>query len=483
MTYAYSGEIKINFSDVIHLLSAANMLRFEEVEKSCIDLLYKNLNITNCIDVCAIAETLNYDELLRIAQIYLIKNFRWLARHSKFSEITPKQLGSVISNDKLRIASESEAYQAVIAWIKFDPEARGKHLHELLQQVRFTAMSRKYLVDVVMRESMIMDDGECRTLVLKALDHYLLPERRTLLQTQFPRKAVGQTLIIVGGRGVSNKALSSVEFYDFLEDTWAQAPSLKRARRNVSLVSLDGCLYAIGGIDADGNDLNSVERFNHDTFQWETAASLSICTGALSAITVDGWIYAVGGSYGNRALKYAERYDSIVNQWTPVTNMRLQRSHFGLTSLNGKLYAIGGYCGISEVEHCEYFDPASLKWQEITCMNKSRRNHAVATHNDCIYAIGGSSSMVGSINSIEKYNPDLNMWIVIKNSQKLSPGIVVCSCQQEGEVEELILVGGYNSDNKEISEIRKLYVKSPDYEIKRISEMKEKRVFAGAVVV
>lgn len=91
--------------------------------------------------------------------------------------------------------------------------------------------------------------------------------------------------------------------------------------------------------------------------------------------------------------------------------------------------------------------------------------------------------MIGSINSIEKYNPDLNMWLVVKNSQKLSPGIVVCSCLQEGEIEELILVGGYDADNKEINEIRKLQVKSPDYEIKKISKMKEKRAFAGAIVV
>ena len=203
MTYAYNGEIKTNFDDIINLLSAANMLQFEEVENLCIDLLYNNLNIANCIDICTIAETLNYDELLRVAEIYVIKNFRWLARHSKFIEMTPVQLGSVISNEKLRIASESEVYQAVITWVKFDPEARCKHLFGLLKQVRFTAMSRKYLVDVVMRETLVMDDYECRMLILIALDHYLLPERRVLLQTHFPmpRKTAGQTLIVVGGRG------------------------------------------------------------------------------------------------------------------------------------------------------------------------------------------------------------------------------------------------------------------------------------------
>ena len=75
------------------------------------------------------------------------------------------------------------------------------------------------------------------------------------------------------------------------------------------------------------------------------------------------------------------------------------------------------------------------------------------------------------------------MWLVIKNSQKLSPGLVVSKCLQEGEEEELILVGGYDADNREMNEVRKLKVKSPGYEIKKISEMKERRVFAGAVVV
>lgn len=79
--------------------------------------------------------------------------------------------------------------------------------------------------------------------------------------------------------GDSSKAVSSVELYDFLEDTWTQAPSLKRARRNVSLVSLDGTLYAIAGIDGNGTDLSSVERFDYDNCQWEAVAPLSNCKG------------------------------------------------------------------------------------------------------------------------------------------------------------------------------------------------------------
>lgn len=201
LNYAYNGEIKTDCDEIIPLLSAANMLRFEAVEDSCISFLYKNLNITNCIDICTVAQTLNYDELLRTAEIYVIKNFRWLVRHSKFNEMTAAQLESVISNENLSIASESEAYQAVLTWVRYEPMVRCKHLGRLLKHIRFTSISRKYLVDVVIREGMIMDDFECRKLVLNVLDHYLLPERRSSSQCLLPRKTTGQTLFVVGGKG------------------------------------------------------------------------------------------------------------------------------------------------------------------------------------------------------------------------------------------------------------------------------------------
>eukprot|EP00795_Rhopilema_esculentum_P012271 gene12271-2913_t len=486
INYAYNGEVKTDMEDILDLLSAANMLCFEEVEKTCIDFLCKNMNITNCIDICAVAESLNCDELCRMAEIYVTKNFRWLVRNSKFHTLTLNQLNSVISSEKLRVASETEVYQAVITWVKYKDVERKCHLPGLLKHVRLTAMTRKYLVDIIMREPLVMDDHECRMLVLETLDHFLLPERRKATGSilPMPRKAQGQSLFVVGGKGEGDRrALSSVELYDFVDESWAHLPPLQTARRNVAVVALEGILYAIGGIDQNSKDLASVERFNFDACRWENAASLSHCRGALAATVVDGWIYAVGGSISNAALKHAERYDPVTDQWTSVPKMRLQRSHFGLASLDGKIYAIGGFCGISEVEHCEYLDPASLKWHEITCMNKSRRNHAVATHNDRIYAIGGSNCMIGSLNSIEKYNPDLNMWLVIKSSFSVCPGLVVCHCLREEEAEELLLVGGYDSESKEHNEIRTLRVKSPDYEIKKISEMKRKRAFAGAIVL
>ena len=65
-------------------------------------------------------------------------------------------------------------------------------------------MSRKYLVDRVLHEPIVMQDDRSRDIVLKALDHHLLPERGiedTYDIINVPRQITNRTLYVVGGSG------------------------------------------------------------------------------------------------------------------------------------------------------------------------------------------------------------------------------------------------------------------------------------------
>eukprot|EP00794_Sanderia_malayensis_P005322 gene5322-5991_t len=483
-----STNTQLDVQTLANVLTAANMLCFEDIESACIDKLRTNLNVTNCVDVLRLAERLNCQELQVEVTSFIIKHFQLLTMQASFANITSVQLETVLSSDALGVTSESQGYKAVMKWVKFEPDQRQKHLPRLLRHIRLVLLSRKFLIDVVMREPLIMDDNECRNLVLKTLDHFLLPERRTIntcdgVEPHSSERLREKTLFVIGGQG-NRHALNIVETYDFIEDKWTIAAPLKKARRNVAVVALEGTLYSIAGIGAENNDLVSVEKYTIENDQWQCVASLSKCQGVVSAAVIDGWIYVAGGSRGNKTLKFTERYDSITDQWTAVPSMRLQRSHFGMTSLGEKVYAIGGYSGISEMEHCEYFDPVFLTWRDITCMNKSRRNHAVITHNSCIYAIGGSNIVTGPLNSIERYSPDLNMWLVIRSCSSIRPGMDACLYSRPGtESHDLYLVGGCDMNEHEQSEIKILSLKSPDYSIKKFSDMKEKRIFAAAIML
>ena len=87
-----------------------------------------------------------------------------------------------------------------------------------------------------------------------------------------------------------------MESFDFHEGIWTDVSPLKKARRNVAVVVLEGILYAVGGIDEDNMDLASMERFSFHTGKWERVAPLSKCRGESQQIedfsfVVSPWFY------------------------------------------------------------------------------------------------------------------------------------------------------------------------------------------------
>ena len=213
--YAYTADITVTIDNIFHLLSAAHMLCFEEVEKTCVEFLCNNLNFENCLDICDIAESLNCRELQNLTTLYVTENFRRLVKYAGFLHLSPKQLHAVLEKDKINVSSESEVYEAVMRWVKFDLANRKYHLTTLLEQVRFGLMSRKYVVDRVLRDSVIMANEDSRKFILKVVDMYLLPER-TFPSTSInsitcsPRKAFNRTLFVLGGEGKSLFIMHSI---------------------------------------------------------------------------------------------------------------------------------------------------------------------------------------------------------------------------------------------------------------------------------
>lgn len=61
----------------------------------------------------------------------------------------------------------------------------------------------------------------------------------------------------------------------------------------------------------------------------------------VSVVELNGLIYALGGYDGKNRLKSAERYDPATNQWTLIANMNFLRSDAHACTLNGKIYITG----------------------------------------------------------------------------------------------------------------------------------------------
>ena len=144
---------------------------------------------------------------------------------------------------------------------------------------------------------------------------------------------------------------------------------------------------------------------------------------------------------------------------------------------------IGGHSGISELSHCERYDPLRKEWTKINRLSTCRSGHSVVTLNNRMYVYGGKNSL-GLVHSVEKYNPDLNMWLVIKTNFESSIGMAMCLRGASGTSDEnIVIVGGKNEDGKESSSVSLTSSTSPQVGLGGLSSMLEKRAFAAVVMV
>ena len=131
------------------------------------------------------------------------------------------------------------------------------------------------------------------------------------------------------------------------------------------------------------------------------------------------------------------------------------------------------------MEHVECYEPMANKWTDMNGMNKARMDHAVVTYNDRIYVIGGSNS-AGALDSIEKYNPDLNLWLIIRNT--MDPRSGACTAAifgGDGGSQELFIIGGHDNHHRDLNSVKKLNLRFADYSTFTAPPLNQARVFGG----
>lgn len=148
----------------------------------------------------------------------------------------------------------------------------------------------------------------------------------------------------------------TVEIYDPESDTW----TTKRSKASSGMIPRWGfgtCVanrkvYVIGGVDCweppwskDVNALSTVEVYNPVNNTWEEKSSMPTARWGLSVVNVDNMIYAMGGStayFPTKKLSTMEVYHPDSDTWT--IKSRLPKGIIGLAActLNSLIYVTGG---------------------------------------------------------------------------------------------------------------------------------------------
>uniref|UniRef100_A0A3Q3VM40 Uncharacterized protein n=1 Tax=Mola mola TaxID=94237 RepID=A0A3Q3VM40_MOLML len=223
---------------------------------------------------------------------------------------------------------------------------------------------------------------------------------------------LGANIYVTGGyRTNTVEALDTVSVYNCDYDEWSEGCPMITARYYHCSVAMHGCIYAIGGYRG-GAPEQETEFYDPLKKKWFPAARMIQGVGNATACVMGDRIYVSGGHHGYRGNCTYEKiqvYRPDVNEWSVITIT--PHPEYGLcsVSLDNMLYLVGGQTTVADCYSAE-----RDKWRPISVMKERRMECGAVVINDCIYVTGGYSYSKGTyLQSIEKYDPQLDSWEIV----------------------------------------------------------------------
>ena len=253
---------------------------------------------------------------------------------------------------------------------------------------------------------------------------------------------------------------------------WQKVSKLPTLRVAKATAVVDDQIYLIGGFNLDENlggsapALSRVDVYDALTNTWHTAAGMLTPRIGARAAVFSTDIYVFGG-YIRMALrnelrkktvytKTVEVYDTRTDTWIKKRDMPTLRRSFGTAVVDGKIYIIGGSVHNKELGKqvstglVEVYDPLTDRWEQRADMPTKRGYIDVAVVDDKIYVIGGFILLEQGLGldvdrfsrRIEEYNPKTNSWRRLPDlpTFKYAFSTVVVD-------REIYTIGGYDLDN------------------------------------
>lgn len=440
--FAYSGRIAIQPHNAHSLMIGASYLQMTQVRDACAAFFEKRLEPANVVSVRQFAENLSCLRLVEAADQFLERHFSQVALDDEFVGLQAERVEELLGRDRLCVASEEQVFEALMRWVRKEPQLRTPYLPDLLAKVRLPLLSPVYLTDAVATEELIRSSHRCRDLVDEAKDFHLLPERRPLMQSFRCRPrcsgddAVG-LLYAVGGLTKAGDSLSTVEVMDPVTGKWSPAEAMSMLRSRVGVAVLRDKLYAIGGYNGSER-LNTVEVLDGARRQWSRAAPMTCKRSAVGAAALGQRLFVCGGYDGVTSLNTVESYDPDGDVWTPAPAMNKHRSAAGVAAFDGHVYGLGGHDGLSIFDSVERFDPTTGVWLHAAAMLSKRCRLGVAVLGGALYACGGYDGST-FLRSVEAYDARAGRWTPVAAMNVARSRVALAA-----NGDRLYAVGGYD---------------------------------------
>ncbi|XP_048484823.1 kelch-like ECH-associated protein 1B isoform X3 [Plutella xylostella] len=411
--FMYTGKVRITELTVCQLLPAATMFQvfsgpqISNVIEACCAFLERQLDPANALGIANFAEQHGCADLKMKVNQFIERHFTQVCQEEEFLQLTPAELISLIRKDELNVREETEVYNAVLNWVKYDEDRRHPRMEHILQAVRCQYLTPSFLREQMTTCAVLKKVPACREYLARIFKDLTLHKKPVISE----RRPNTPRIIYVAG-GYLRHSIDALEAFSLDDKCWSKLPRLTVPRSGLGAAFLKGLFYAVGGRNnSPGSSYDSdwVDVFNPATEHWRPCSPMSTPRNRVGVAVMDGLLYAVGGSAGSEYHKSVECYDPKLDTWTLVAPMQTARLGVGVAVVNRLLYAVGGFDGARRLNSVECYHPENNCWSSVKPMTTARSGAGVAALSQYIYVVGGYDGSQ-QLASVERYDTERDEW-------------------------------------------------------------------------
>ncbi|XP_059369728.1 kelch repeat and BTB domain-containing protein 3 [Carassius carassius] len=474
LDFAYSGKIEIGEDNVDMLFQLASFLQVGFLSRACSDFLVQMLDLSNCLQLLALAEGYGSSRLMSRATDFVTQNFHALSSAPDFLEMPVCVLEHCLSSDALNVPDEESVLHALLRWMQHEPQLRKILLPKLLPQVRLHHLHpsaleeakrllsidgcsistiKQALADVHQLSGLFCDARPSTTssyiFVHKTEDggeirHAFCYNIGADLWMELPNDAAqildrpgssftsfGEKLFIIGGcRGECRRTIRlhiAAHQHDAMDEVWCYCPvshsftpalCMHHPRTIHASVTTLNRIYVIGGKTRNACSILDVEYFDPLSGVWTSVSPLPKGIYFPEVSACGSIIYTLGSEIEiteafNPSLDCFFRYDAVADQWCQLVAEFGQFFHATLVksvSINDTLYL----CDLSTYKVYS-FCPDSCVWKGEGSFECAGFNAGAIGVRDKIYILGGDYSPDEITDEVQVYDSGRSEW------QEVSP--------------------------------------------------------------
>ena len=221
-------------------------------------------------------------------------------------------------------------------------------------------------------------------------------------------------------------------------NTW---DTIDTPHRSFALTVLTGKVVILGGVKKEGRTTSKVLVL--ENIQWKDYTEMPTARWGCTAISHHSVVVVVGGYKSGNTFSTTELFDEVTRQWFKCDDLPQPLRYPHSVIVGDRVYVLGGWTADNKSSTAVYAAPLcghQLKWQRLVD-TPCRGSAAVGLNNKYLLAVGG--------NDIHVLNSMTTTWMTTATLPvRTVDTAVVCDSNCR-----LVMIGGYGSDLKPTNKV------------------------------